>query len=125
MRGRGGRRRESYTPYSAPGYKDGGAAAGQTAEEMLKEATPSQVRGRGEKNRDSDPQIQPADEVEDTAGLPEGENEVTDTEQEPSKEEVQDGEDSGKSGLKWYAGAVLAAAVIGGTTVCFRRRKRK
>ena len=39
MRGRGGRRRESYTPYSAPGYKDGGAAAGQTAEEMLKEAT--------------------------------------------------------------------------------------
>ncbi len=125
VRGRGGRRRESYTPYSAPGYKDGGAAAGQTAEEMLKEATPSQVRGRGEKNRDSDPQIQPADEVEDTAGLPEGENEVTDTEQEPSKEEVQDGEDSGKSGLKWYAGAVLAAAVIGGTAVCFRRRKRK
>ena len=63
--------------------------------------------------------------MEDTAGLPEGENEVTDTEQEPSKEEVQDGEDSGKSGLKWYAGAVLAAAVIGGTAVCFRRRKRK
>ena len=125
VRGRGGRRRESYTPYSAPGYKDGGTAAGQTAEEMLKEATPSQVRGRGEKNRDSDPQIQPADGVEDTAGLPEGENEVTDTEQEPSKEEVQDGEDSGKSGLKWYAGAVLAAAVIGCTAVCFRRRKRK
>ncbi len=49
MRGRGGRRRESYTPYSAPDYKDGGTAAGQTAEEMLKEATPSQVRGRGEK----------------------------------------------------------------------------
>ena len=125
VRGRGGRRRESYTPYSAPDYKDGGTAAGQTAEEMLKEATPSQVRGRGEKNGDSDPQIQPADEVEDTAGLPEGENEVTDTEQDPSKEEVQDGEDSGKSGLKWYAGAVLAAAVIGGTAVCFRRRKRK
>ena len=125
VRGRGGRRRESYTPYSAPGYKDGGTAAGQTAEEMLKEATPSQVRGRGEKNRDSDPQIQPADGVEDTAGLPEGENEVTDTEQDPSKEEVQDGEDSGKSGLKWYAGAVLAAAVIGCTAVCFRRRKRK
>ena len=125
VRGRGGRRRESYTPYSAPGYKDGGTAAGQTAEEMLKEATPSQVRGRGEKNGDSDPQIQPADEVEDTAGLPEGENEVTDTEQDPSKEEVQDGEDSGISGLKWYAGAVLAPAVIGGTAVCFRRRKRK
>ena len=73
VRGRGGRRRESYTPYSAPDYKDGEQPPDRPQRKMLKEATPSQVRGRGEKNGDSDPQIQPADEVEDTAGLPEGE----------------------------------------------------
>lgn len=85
----------------------------------------SQVRDRGEKSRDSDPQIQPVDEVEDIVGLSEEENEATDTEQESSKEEVQDGEDSGKPGLKWYTGAVLATVVVGGTAVRFRRGKRE
>ena len=127
VRGRGGRRRDSYTPYSVPGYKDGGTAAGRTTEEMIQEATPSEARGPGEKDGDSDSQIQPAAgwEDTDTAGQTGEEDEIMDTEPDPSQGEVREGEDSGISGLKWYAGAVLCAVMIGCGVVCFRRRKRK
>ena len=120
VRGRGGRRRDSYTPYSVPGYKDGGTAAGRITEEMIQEATPSEARGPGEKDGDSDSQIQPAAgwEDTDTAGQTEEGDEIMDTEPDPSQGE---GEDSGISGLKWYAGAMM----LGCGVVCFRRRKRK
>nr|WP_236945933.1 hypothetical protein [Enterocloster clostridioformis] len=127
VRGRGGRRRDSYTPYSVPGYKDGGTTAGRNTEEMIQEATPSEARGPGEKDGDSDSQIQPAAgwEDTDTAGQTGEEDEIMDTEPDPSQGEVREGEDSGISGLKWYAGAVLCAVMIGCGVVCFRRRKRK
>lgn len=127
VRGRGGRRRDSYTPYSVPGYKDGGTAAGRITEEMIQEATPSEARGPGEKDGDSDSQIQPAAgwEDTDTAGQTEEGDEIMDTEPDPSQGEVREGEDSGISGLKWYAGAVLCAVMLGCGVVCFRRRKRK
>ena len=127
VRGRGGRRRDSYTPYSVPGYKDGGTAAGRITEEMIQEATPSEARGPGEKDGDSDSQIQPAAgwEDTDTAGQTEGGDEIMDTEPDPSQGEGREGEDSGISGLKWYAGAVLCVVMLGCGVVCFRRRKRK
>ena len=127
VRGRGGRRRDSYTPYSVPGYKDGGTAAGRITEEMIQEATPSEARGPGEKDGDSDSQIQPAAgwEDTDTAGQTEEGDEIMDTEPDPSQGEGREGEDSGISGLKWYAGAVLCVVMLGCGVVCFRRRKRK
>ena len=123
VRGRGGRRRDSCTPYSVPGYKDGGTAAGRITEEMIQEATPSEARGPGEKDGDSDSQIQPAAgwEDTDTAGQTEEGDEIMDTEPDPSQGEGREGEDSGISGLKWYAGAMM----LGCGVVCFRRRKRK
>ena len=94
---------------------------------MIQEATPSEARGPGEKDGDSDSQIQPAAgwEDTDTAGQTGEEDEIMDTEPDPSQGEVREGEDSGISGLKWYAGAVLCAVMIGCGVVCFRRRKRK
>lgn len=127
VRGRGGRRRETYNPYSVPGSKSGGTAAEQTTEEPLKEATPSQARGHSEKDGDSGWETETAAGVNDadTAGLPEGDTEITDTEQEPPQEETQDREASGTSLLKWCAGVVLSAAVIGCAAVWFGRRKKK
>lgn len=127
VRGRGGRRRESYTPYTAPVYQDGGTAAGQTTEDMIQEATPSQARVPYEQEGDGDSQLQPAAgwEDTDTAGQTGEGDEITDTEPDSSQEEVQDGEESGTSGLKWYAGIALCAVVIGCGAVCIRRRKGK
>ena len=127
VRGRGGRRRESYTPYSNPDTQNGGTAEGQAAENLLKEATPSQARSCHDKDGDSESVNETAagGPEADTAGLSEEENEVMDTEQDPSQEEMQDREDSGTSGLKWYAGAVLAVAVIGCGAVYLYRKKRR
>ena len=90
---------------------------------MIQEATPSEARGPGEKDGDSDSQIQPAAgwEDTDTAGQTEEGDEIMDTEPDPSQGEGREGEDSGISGLKWYAGAMM----LGCGVVCFRRRKRK
>lgn len=129
VRGRGGRRRESYsyTPYSVPGSKNEGTAAEQTAQAWLKEATPSEIRGPGEGDGDSDWETGAAAGMEDTdtEGMPEGENEATDTGQDPSQVETQDREASGTSLLKWCAGIALTAGVTGCAAVWFRRRKKK
>ena len=81
MRGRGGRRRDSCTPYSVPGYKDGGTAAGRITEEMIQELRLGGPRP-GRKGWDSDSQIQPAAgwEDTDTAGQTEEGDEIMDTE---------------------------------------------
>lgn len=127
VRGRGGRRRESYTPYYNPDTKDRGAGDGQAHGNLLREATPSQARSwRDRDDGSGSVNVTEAGVTEaETAGLSLEGNGDMDREQDPPQEEIQDREDSGTSGLKRYAGAVLAAAVIGCGAVCLHRKKRR